>query len=302
MIEYKVKVPHHLLKFALQAFATYDELTRSFKLMYDTIGETNAALRTIAPPKHCHITTMTFVATLSRQDLVMSPLVVRSICSYASDDTYFTTIAQSAFSASSIEFHSTLMPSVRIKAFNKGALQITGCKTHVQAMHSIVEVCRVLSMYFDTPLEAVTMDVALMNVNVSTHTGINLTKCAQAARFRGILAEQPERPPSCILKIPGVNGKMTTVLVYKPGKFTICAPSPEDAHVAYTAVMNIIDQHPDITEDRTVDAIRRGKGQYTWTELVRCGMPGVLHTHPVTTSPHVKGCVRCTLNGNYFSV
>ena len=268
--------------------------------MYDTIVETNATLRTTAPPKHCYITTMTFIATLSRQDLVLSPLVVREICSYASDDPYFTTVAQSAFSASSVEFHSSIMPSVRIKVFNKGALQITGCKTHVQAMHTIVEVCRVLSMYLETPIEAVTMDVALMNVNVSTHTGINLTKFAQAARSRGILAEQPERPPSCILKIPSAKGKMTTVLVYKPGKFTICAPCPEDAHGAYTAVMNIIDQHADVTEARTVDAIRRGKGQYTWTELVQCGMPGLLHTHPITTRERVKGCVRCALDGNYF--
>lgn len=268
--------------------------------MYDTIEDSNAALRTIAPPKHCYITTMTFVATLSRQDLVLTPPIVREICSYASDDAYFTTIAQSAFSASSVEFHSSIAPSVRVKVFNKGALQLTGCKTHVQAMHSIVEVCRVLSMYLETPIEAVTMDVALINVNVSTHTGINLTKFAGAARSRDILAEQPERPPSCILKIPGANGKMTTVLVYKPGKFTICAPSPEDAHMAYTTVINILDQHPDVTEDRTIDAIRRGKGQYTWTDLVHRGMPGLLHTHPVTTRARVKGCMRCTLDGNFF--
>lgn len=270
--------------------------------MYDVIENTNDALGTIPPPKHCYITTMTFVATLSRQDLVLNSQVIETLGAYAEHDAFFTSIGPCAFSPSSVELHSATLPSVRTKLFNKGAVQITGCKTHVHAMQTLAEVCRVLSDYLETQVEAVTMGIALINVNVGVHDGINLTRFAHAARSRKILAEQPERPPSCILKIPSrCRGKMVTVLVYKPGKFTVCGCSPEDVSRAYVQTMEILDQTPGIIEPRTTDAIRRGRGQYVWTHLVQCGMPGALHQHPCTTRHAVKGCRYCANDGNWFA-
>jgi len=277
----------------LQVFILYNELTYNFKALFQCIENKNKSLRTTLPPKQCYLTTMTFIATLSRQDVVVGPKMVMDLGGY--EDDYFTCIKQSAFSSSCIEFHSQLAPSVRVKLFNKGSLQITGCKTHLSALQSILEVCRVLSTYLKTTVDVVTMGIALMNINVETQTGINLTRFAQAARAREIIAEQPERPPSCILKLP------TTVLVYKPGKFTICAGSPEDAFVAYATAMEILDESPGVAESKTVDALRRGKGKYTWTQLVQCGMPGLLHTHAVTTNPLEPGCIRCALDGNWFA-
>lgn len=270
--------------------------------MYDTIGDANNALRTIPPPKHCYITTMTFVATLSHQDLVLNPHVIENLGSYAENDAFFTSIGPCAFSPSSVELHSAELPSVRTKLFNKGAVQITGCKTHIHAMQTLVEVCRVLSQYLEAPVEASTMNIALINVNVGVHDGINLTRFAHAARSRKILAEQPERPPSCILKIPSrYQGKTVTVLVYKPGKFTVCGCSPEDVSRAYAQVMEILDQTPGIIEPKTADAIRRGRGHYVWTHLVQCGMPGALHEHTLTTRHAVEGCKYCANYGNWFA-
>jgi TATA-box binding protein (TBP) (component of TFIID and TFIIIB) len=266
--------------------------------MYDSVNDTDMSLRTIPVPKQWYITTMTFIATLSYRDLRVTPRVIEDLG--ARRDTYFTTIGPCAFSPSSVEFHSSAMPSVRTKLFNKGSLQITGCKSHVQAMHNIVEVCRVVSSYVGMSVEAVSMSHALINVNITFHDGINLTRFARAARTLRIVAEQPERPPSCILKIP-CDEKMCTVLVYKPGKCTICAPHPIDISRVYSIVMRILDDVPDILEQRTTDAIRRGRGQFTWMQLVNRGMPGVLHHHVPTTRARIDGCVYCTAHGNCFN-
>lgn len=262
--------------------------------MFDAITDTNASLQNI--PTQCHVTTMTFIATLSHQDLRVTESVIVDLG--ALEDPYFTSIGPSAFSQSSVEFHSLSMPSVKIKLFNSGALQITGCKSHVQAMHSILETCRVISAYIKTPVEAVKMETALINVNIRVHDGVNLTKFACAARSRAIFAEQPERPPSCILKVPGT--KMTTVMVFKSGKCTICAGTPQDTARIYQLVMDILEHTPHIMEPRTHDAIRRDRGQFTWTQLVQCGMPGILHTHPPTTHETVDDCPLCRSYGNWL--
>ena len=268
-------------------------------LMYDAIEKIDVSLEVARPPKYCYLTTMTFVATLSSSDLKITPQMIEDLGTYAASDEYFTSIGPSAFSSSTIELHSTSMPSVRTKLFNKGSLQITGCKSHVQVMQSISEVCRVLSEYLETTVEALTMVVALINANIGIHDGINLTRFAQAARERGILAEQPERPPSCILKMAStLPGKTVTVLVYKPGKFTICAASPEDVAAAYSTVMSILDRGA--LDPKTSDALRKARGHYIWTQLVQCGMPGILHTHPVTTKHTVTGCIYCEKYGNFF--
>ena len=262
--------------------------------MFDAITDTNASLQNI--PSQCNVTTMTFVATLSHRDLRVTEGVIADLG--ALEDPYFTSIGPSAFSQSALEFHSLEMPSVKIKLFNIGALQITGCKSHVQAMHSIIETCRVLSTYIETPVEAIKMETVLINVNIQVHDGVNLTKFACAARARTIFAEQPERPPSCILKVPGT--KMTTAMMYKSGKCTICAGTPQDIARTYALVMNILEHTPHIMEPRTNDVIRRDRGQFTWPQLVQCGMPGILHTHPPTTHEMVDDCPCCRSYGNWL--
>lgn len=284
----------------MKAFETYDDLTRSFVSMFETIVDVNSRLHRIRLPTRCHITTMTFVASLSKE-LTVRHRAIEDLRSFGDGDPFFTTIGPCAFSNTSAEFHSESMPSVRTKVFNKGALQITGCKSHVEAMYTVSEVCRVLSAYAGERIEAVSMHIALINLNVTVEYGIRLTRFAVAMRDQGILAEQPERPPSCILKIPSLTTqKVTSVIVYKPGKFVICgAPTPEDVAKAYELVMRTFDVIPELLEKRNPDAVRRGRGHYTWTQLVACGMPGAMHDHK-PTSKCVRGCLYCKHNGNFF--
>ena len=288
----------------MRAFDTYTEITDEFIAMFDDIFETNSTLRTLHVPKRCHVTTMTFVVKMSKE-LPITEATVDALHTFQDTDPFFTTIGICAFSKSCVEFHSIYIPSVRTKVFNKGALQITGCKSHVEAMHTISEVCRVLSAYVNEDIEALSMRIAMINLNVTLDQGVRLTQCAQAMRQRRVIAEQPERPPSCILKIPRQTreSKPTTVIVYKPGKFVICgASTPRDVSNAYKIVMNTLDETNDILERRKKDAIRRGRGHYTWSQLVHCGMPGAMHTHnPTTKTACVHGCLYCTRYGNCFS-
>lgn len=270
--------------------------------MFHEMHETDTRLRALAIPKRCHVTTMTFVATVSRPVQLYKGTIER-LATFEEADPYFTTIGPCAFSETSAEFHSNRMPSVRTKLFNKGAVQITGCKSHVEAMHTLTELCRVLTAFYGSgdPVEALTMDIALINVNVTIDQSIHLTRFASMARSRGIIAEQPERPPSCILKIPSVvQGKYATVLVYKPGKFVICgACRPRDISASYDLVMTILDSCDGVLEPKTVDASRRGRGHFTWTQLVHCGMPGTMHTHNPTKTC-VENCMYCARLGNAF--
>jgi len=271
--------------------------------MYHAIHEKDTSLTTIAPPKRCHITTMTFVATVSRPVQLYKD-AIQKFSALQDTDPYFTSIGPCAFSETSVEFHSNAMPSVRTKLFNKGAVQITGCKSHVEAMFTLTELCRVVSAYYgdQTPVEALTMDIALINANVTIDRGIHLTRFAQAARSRGITAEQPERPPSCILKIPSgaSTQKYVTVLVYKPGKFVICgAACPHDVSTSYGMVIDLLDTVPDILESLPVETTRRGRGHFTWPQLIHCGMPGAMHSH-TPTFHHVETCLYCTRFGNIF--
>ena len=270
--------------------------------MFDAIIEKDRSLTTLAPPKRCHITTMTFIATLSRPVQLYKD-AIQKFSAMQGSDPYFTAIGPCAFSDTSVEFHSDAMPSVRTKLFNKGAVQITGCKSHVEAMLTLTELCRVVSAYSgdQTPVEALTMNIALINANVTIDKGIHLTRFAHAARSRGIIAEQPERPPSCILKIPSASTqKYVTVLVYKPGKFVICgAACPEDVSTSYGLVMDLLESVPDILETLPPETTRRGRGHFIWTQLVHCGMPGAMHSHNPTLH-HVDTCLYCARFGNVF--
>lgn len=286
----------------MRAFASYEDLTRNFRDMFDAIDTTNRSLRHIRPPHRCHITTMTFTATLSHAVDIRGDFV-RRLEDHARDDPYFTAVGPCAFSSCTAEFVARAMPSIRTKLFNKGALQLTGCKSHVEAMHTISEVCRVLTAFYGTPVEAETMACALINLNVTLDTGIRLSPCADAARARGYVAEQPERPPSCIIKFPSaVPSKSVTGLVYKTGKFVICgAPIPQDVSAAYDHILRLCDDaHETVLEPRRTDGIRRNRGQLTWSALVQCGMPGSMHTHPPTRRHRVEGCAYCERRGNYF--
>lgn len=284
----------------MKAFDVYHEITRDFMIMFDEIFETNTRLQNIAMPMRCHVTTITFVAKLSESTCIR-PETLESLHAMEGIDTFFTTIGPCAFSKACVEFHSALLPSVRTKLFNKGALQITGCKSHLEAMHTISEICRVLSTFYGHPIEAVSMDIALINLNVTLDKGICLTKCALAMRQKGIIAEQPERPPSCILRFPGET-KTTTMIVYKPGKFVICgAPKPRDVSRSYRIVMQTLDEMCDVLEKKNIDALRRGRGHYTWSQLVQCGMPGSMHTHnPTSLTSKVPTCLYCSHFGNCF--
>lgn len=267
--------------------------------MFDAMHDVDSKLLNLKPPKRCHVTTMTFVATVSHSLTITQEVIDELACI---DDPYFTTIGDCAFSSSCVELHSLLLPSVRTKLLNHGALQITGCKSHVEAMHTIAEVCRVLSYYTGEAVEALSMDIALINLNTTIERGIHLTRVAEAARVKGIMAEQPERPPSCILKVPSSSNQpnaLVTALIYKPGKFVICgARTPHDVSLMYTHIMQILDMHG-MLEPRNKDALRRSRGNYTWTQLVRQGMPGVMHDHNPTKS-HVATCLYCQRLSNAF--
>lgn len=267
--------------------------------MYDAINDTNRSLGCVQTPQRCHVTTMTFTATLSHTFRVQP----ETIATFAGlDDDYFTAIGPSAFSTAAIEFVAASMPSIRTRLFNNGAVQLTGCKSHVEAMHTLAELCRVLSGSVGAAVEAETMKCALINMNVVLETGIRLSVFADAVRARGYIAEQPERPPSCILKLPSIaRQKPVTVLVYKAGKFVICgASTPQDVALAYERVMRVCDElHATILEPRTPGPVRT-RGSLAWTRLVQCGMPGLMHAHQPTTRHAIEGCVYCARRGNLF--
>jgi TATA-box binding protein (TBP) (component of TFIID and TFIIIB) len=247
---------------------------------------------------------MTFTATLSHAEPVCDAFVT-AMHTLARDDPYFTSIGPCAFSPRTVELFADAMPSVKTKLFNKGALQLTGCKSHVEAMHTIAEVCRVLTTCCGKEIEALTMSCALINMNVMLDTTIRLSRFADAARARGVVAEQPERPPSCILKRPStVAGKSVTGLVYKSGSFVICgAQDPRDVSGTYHLFMRMCDElWETVLEPRRPDGLRRGRGTCSWTTLIQCGMPGLLHTHPPTKRAVVEGCAFCARRGNFFYV
>lgn len=289
------------------AFETYAPLTQDFLEMYEAMHTVNAQLRSIKPPARCHVTTMTYVATLSC-DIHITARVIETVSELK--DAYWTTVGPCKFTPSAIEFHAASLPSIRVKVFNKGAVQITGAKSHVEVMHTLVEVCRVLGVLTNAAVEALTMDLVLLNVNIMLDFDIKMTRFAHLARERNIHAEQPERPPSCILKIPCTKppiprGKQkdaytSTALVYKTGKFVICAASPQDVSVLYTTIMTILDNNQDVRETHRSDALRRGRGHYIWSQLVAQGMPGAMHTHNPTTHL-VSTCLYCQHLGNVFS-
>jgi TATA-box binding protein (TBP) (component of TFIID and TFIIIB) len=273
-------------------FDVYDALSRGFLDMFSRMERVDASLRNVAPPLQCHVTTMTFVAKLSVSLPITTKVFEEMEMVY---DDYWTTLEPCKFApSSSFEMRSTSLPSVRVKLFNKGSVQLTGAKTHLEAMHTLVEVSRLLASYMDEPVTVTHISLALMNVNVTLTTGIRLTRFAETVRANGVHAEQPERPPSCIVRL-----SKSSALVYKSGKFVLCATCSADAARLYGVIMTTLDIHAETREDAQKN-IHKTRGHYVWNQLVQRGMPGALHTHPPTTRV-VAGCPYCQRWGNVFA-
>lgn len=278
--------------------AWYSSTSEDFLFMFTTLAQGLPA-----GALHPFISTMTFTATVGpTSSLTMSKDTMARMQQL--DDPYFTTIEESAFCPNVIQLasaHST----VKVKLFNKGAVQLTGCTSHVECMHTLGEVCRLIQSLCGGQMVTV-LDISLRLINLNASViplgsgNVHLERLAQVARAppHNLLAERPERPASCILHMDG-NGK---VMIYSTGRFSIHAKSPKDVAHAFCRLMNIMHTDPrSIVLPPKASRRHQTTGKVTWYDVLAYAMPGLVHTHPPTTEKSVHGCLYCALHGNDFA-
>lgn len=263
--------------------------------MYDAMHAIDATLKTIRPPKRCHVTTMTFTARLTYAPKITRAFI-DALTERAAEDPYFCGVGCCDFSGSVMEFKTAYLPSVNMKLFNDGAVQMTGCKNHIEALMNVTELCRCLG----SDATVTTLTLILLNMSVTLDDPIQLSKFASSIREAGYTAEQPERPPSCIVRVPSIVPTRTaTALVYKTGNFVMCAACPGDVVSLYRIVMTALDSTVPALAPSSSSA-GKVRGHHTWPQLVHVGMPGMMHTHNPTRSL-VPGCAYCRERGNVFT-
>lgn len=216
-----------------------DHLFRSFQ-------ETDLSLEFLDPPLKRAITTMTYSITLANCDCI-ERLDIDLLSSVHS----IFTVERSKFSAYAAKLVAKeRFPCISVKLFPKGSVHITGCKSANDAIRVSRAICDLLeSAYPGTSPRPLTYTLNMINIGLTCPFTIHLTRFADACRAHGGYAEQPEKPPSCIVR------RKATVLVYKSGKMVVTGKSPESCAEAYAFVMKVLDAH----EETYVNALRKEK-------------------------------------------
>jgi len=242
-------------------------------------------------PARAHVPTISFNAKITGCESIFR----YDIDALRAVPSMFDTIATSDFSNSTVRLATSTLHSVVAKLFTHGSVQVSGCKNHIECVHVLQSMCQLLDAAYPGGEQHRTFEgirVTMFNMNISNEFGVSLTTFAREARSRGMYAEQPERPPSCILRVKE-GAVQTTAMVYKTGKIVLSTKTTEQCLAMFTFIYAILNECPATTEVLSDDVKARSAGRFHFTQLIESGMPGTLHTHLPCTSLPVPGCLRC---------
>lgn len=204
------------------------QLESEIQRMFETIRRTT---RVDGMPKPPYITTMTFTVLLDGCASVLQ----HDIQKLRACNTYFDTIEPSKFSAKAITM-TKMSTNMNIKVFPKGSVHATGCRD-LDDLQTLVEcLCRLLHKAYDLSRipSGTSASLNMINVGTTWPTPIRLTEFAKACWDLGGYAEQPEKPPSCIVRHDA------TALAYKSGKMIVTGKSPRDVASTFGFVSCIL--------------------------------------------------------------
>jgi TATA-box binding protein (TBP) (component of TFIID and TFIIIB) len=196
------------------------------------IDEMFAAIR-----PHClagmspSITTMTFSVVLQGCEN-LGAIRVQDI--QAANHGTFESVQPSRFSPKAV---SLVRKPVNLKLFPKGSLHITGCRSLTDVLECIKSTCQVLRTAYGLHIpgyRSVTLN--MINVSATWPFGVRLSHFADLCRNAGGYAEQPEKPPSCIVR------RSATALIYKSGKTILTGKSTACIAETFTFVSGLMHQ------------------------------------------------------------
>lgn len=202
----------------------------SLDAFYEGLDRVDATLPHTMRPLRRLVTTMTLTAHMS--GFTVPFLYAREFQNTSLD----VVVEQSKFARQALKMTSSdLFGSASIKVFPNGSIHMTGCKTYDQCLRIVQTVCDVLQEAFPDQhphVERVTLN--MINLGITGSQRILLGKLAEACRQRGVYAEQPEKPPSCIVR------HTATVLAYTSGKMVITGGSPEKVLETYALMYDLL--------------------------------------------------------------
>lgn len=188
-------------------------------------------------PEKRGITTMTFSALLDGFD-VSAALFDPAHCNVSSPFK----VEKSPFSKVALKLTAPeKYPSLSLKVFSNGSVHVTGCRTEDQVRDVLRDVCALLrTAYPDTAPRIKSWSLNMLNIGLACPCRIRLGLFADECRRRGAVAEQPEKPPSCIVRHDA------TVLVYTSGKMVITGRSVDACAASYAFVMHVLEKAPHV--------------------------------------------------------
>jgi hypothetical protein len=284
----------------------HENFITDFKTMYCAMHSAISRISTGLEVGLCHITTQTYTGSLKGSlKFFLSPSVISKLIQ--SKDAYFDVIKTCSFSRTALEVSSLHAPFVHLKLFNDGAFQMTGCRSHVEALLISTELCRFLRQqgFIDRELESLRLQ--LLNLNVVLHLNnrplsVRLQTIASIALKHGLVAELPERPPSCIVRCAPLNGvKAATAMVYKSGKFVVSSPSTAALATCFEKILLIFEESI-LASNVVVSDPLPGHTTKTTKDIVAAAFPELVHSHLPTSEIGVRGCLCCEQEGNIFSM
>ena len=271
--------------------AWYTSVSEEFKTMFSAV-----AARLQPGALRPFISTMTYTAQLTG-DLPPSKVLLQHMRETKSS--YFTSVEESAFCANVIHLGS-IPGTTKVKLFNKGAVQLTGCTSHIECLNALGEIQKFICDATQIHTSIASINLCLINFNamilpINSNQKIHLEHLACVARGHpyNVLAERPDRPASCILHAR--NGK---IMVYATGKCSVHAKSPSDVDAAFSLLTEIVKAHAGSIIIQATSGSQAPKA--SWYDVLAVGMPGLIHTHPPSTVL-IHGCPYCTTFGNVFA-
>jgi len=267
----------------------YERSSDAFLAMYTEVVK--CMPRDVVRP---YISTMTYTAIVGPLEDDSSVALLKKLRKRGVADAYFTTVKESSFCGNVIEMVSS-ESNVKVKIFNKGSVQLTGCTSTIGCLSVLTEVCRLLSELSSRSVHIQSIETRLINLNACVLDGrtsrLHLERFASALRSppHNIFVERPERPAACIAHTS--HGK---AMMYSTGRCSIHAKSPQDIAWVYTYIMGVVRS---CCADIAVAAPYRDV-KTTWYDMITIGMRGLMHNHPPTTADMVGWCPYCRHYGN----
>lgn len=180
------------------------------------------------------ISTMTFSVSLRGCETILRHDIERMRAVTSEFDIQVSKFARNAVALK------TIASSVNVKVFPRGSLHVTGCKTVDQLRDVVRRIIDLLTATYDDVTDPCVDSAALNMINIGTAWPfpIGLSRFADACRDMNVFAEQPERPPSCIVR------RSATAFVYKSGKMIVTGKTPHACAETCAFVATILDLPP----------------------------------------------------------